>query len=87
MRDHGCGEQMRFSMDGLFASAVRRVAEQRIREAMARGVFDNLKGQGEPLPDESYDELWWVRRWLKREQLNSGRAQHELRDALRAMRK
>ena len=31
-----------------------RIAENRIREAMARGEFDNLPGAGEPLSLEDY---------------------------------
>ena len=31
-----------------------RIAENRIREAMARGEFDNLPGAGEPLSLEEY---------------------------------
>lgn len=47
------------------------VVERRIREAMERGEFDDLPGKGEPLPDagKPYDELWWVRNWLKRNEL------------------
>lgn len=44
------------------------VVERRIREAMERGEFDDLPGAGKPLPcaGEPYDEMWWVRAWLKR---------------------
>jgi len=31
-----------------------KIAEERIREAMARGAFDNLAGKGEPLDHSSY---------------------------------
>ncbi len=46
--------------------------ERRIREAAERGAFDNLPGAGKPIPDldEPYDELWWVRRKLRQEQLS-----------------
>ena len=43
--------------------------DQQIREAEARGEFDNLPGKGKPLAslDQPTDELWWVRGWLQRE--------------------
>ncbi len=39
-----------------------------IREAMERGEFDDLPGTGRPIPGTGTndDELWWIRRWLKR---------------------
>jgi Domain of unknown function (DUF1992) len=44
--------------------------ERQIREATDRGEFDNLPGAGKPIPDldEPHDELWWVKRKLRREQ-------------------
>ncbi len=41
--------------------------ERKIRESMERGEFDNLPGQGQPLPDlaRPYDELWWLRKKLR----------------------
>ena len=47
------------------------VMERRIREAEARGDFDNLPGAGKPIPglDRPHDELWWVRQMLKREDI------------------
>jgi len=52
-------------------SAIRRVAENRIREAMAEGQFDNLPGEGKPIPniDDPYDENWWIKQWLRRERI------------------
>ncbi len=46
--------------------------DRQIREARERGEFDNLPGAGKPLPDlhRPYDELWWVRRKLKEENLS-----------------
>ena len=43
--------------------------ERQIREAAERGEFDNLPGAGKPIPDldEPRDELWWVKRKLRRE--------------------
>jgi Domain of unknown function (DUF1992) len=45
--------------------------ERRIREAQERGEFDNLPGAGKPIPgvDED-DEMWWVKRLLRRENLS-----------------
>ena len=46
--------------------------EKAIREAQERGAFDNLPGQGKPLPgiDGPDDELWWVRGYVRREGLS-----------------
>ena len=33
------------------------VAEQRIKEAMERGDFDNLPGSGKPLPKDNIDQM------------------------------
>ena len=43
--------------------------DQQIREAEGRGEFENLPGKGKPLAglDQPADELWWVRGWLQRE--------------------
>jgi hypothetical protein len=46
--------------------------EQQIREARERGEFDELPGHGKPLPDvdRPRDELWWVRKKLRRENVS-----------------
>ena len=46
--------------------------ERKIREGMERGDFDNLPGQGQPIADlaRPYDELWWLRKKLRDEQLS-----------------
>ena len=46
--------------------------ERKIRESMEKGDFDNLPGKGKPLPDlaQPYDELWWLRKKLKDEELS-----------------
>ena len=46
--------------------------ERKIRESMERGEFDNLPGQGRPLPDlaRPYDELWWLRKKLREEKFS-----------------
>jgi hypothetical protein len=44
--------------------------DKQIRDAKARGEFDQLPGAGKPLPSDvesDYDELWWVKRKLARE--------------------
>ncbi|HEX8133931.1 MAG TPA: DUF1992 domain-containing protein [Actinomycetes bacterium] len=45
--------------------------EHKIREAAERGAFDNLPGAGKPIPDldKPRDELWWIRRKLRDEEL------------------
>jgi len=47
-------------------------SERQIREAQEAGEFDALDGTGRPLTDldEPYDEFWWVKRKLRREQLS-----------------
>jgi hypothetical protein len=46
--------------------------DRQIREAQERGEFDNLPGMGKPLPDdgELYDEDWWLKKLVVREQLS-----------------
>ncbi len=47
------------------------IVERQIREAQERGEFDNLPGSGKPLPDLRTDDPdWWVKRMIKREQLD-----------------
>ena len=52
-------------------SALRRLAERRIEEAMREGKFDNLAGAGKPLElepmpaDENARMTWWMLRLLK----------------------
>ncbi len=45
--------------------------DRQVREAQERGEFDNLPGAGKPIPDlnKPYDELWWCKQLLEREQL------------------
>jgi hypothetical protein len=47
--------------------------ERKIREAMARGEFDDLPGAGEPIPDLNDDPLWWVKKFVERERLGDMR--------------
>jgi Domain of unknown function (DUF1992) len=45
--------------------------DKQIREAMDRGDFDDLPGKGKPLPDidRPRDDMWWVRRKLRDEDI------------------
>ncbi|WP_089154355.1 J-domain-containing protein [Micromonospora sp. NBS 11-29] len=45
--------------------------EAQIRSAQERGEFDNLPGAGKPIPGREvpYDESWWIRSFLEREQI------------------
>jgi hypothetical protein len=45
--------------------------DRAIREAQERGEFDNLPGAGRPLPGagQPYDENWWVKELVRRENL------------------
>ena len=46
-------------------------SESLIRQAQADGRFSHLPGEGQPLENlhEPYDELWWARKLLEREQI------------------
>jgi hypothetical protein len=50
---------------------VERVAENRILQAIEAGQLDDLPGLGRPIPDidEPYDPDWWVKQWIRRENL------------------
>lgn len=47
--------------------------DKQIREAADRGDFRDLPGFGQPLPalDRPYDELWWIKQKMHREQLSA----------------
>lgn len=47
--------------------------EEQIREAQDAGEFDHLPGFGKPLPglDEPYDENWWLKEKIQREQISA----------------
>jgi hypothetical protein len=59
------------SKEFLSDRAIQILAENKIRAAIEAGEFDNLPGLGQPAAifDEPYDPHWWIRRKLKREQL------------------
>ncbi|MFI9051513.1 DUF1992 domain-containing protein [Streptomyces sp. NPDC053427] len=46
--------------------------DKQIREATERGDFARLAGAGKPLPhlDQPYDELWWIKEKMRREDLS-----------------
>jgi hypothetical protein len=46
--------------------------DRQIRQATERGEFKDLPGSGAPLPDvgKPYDEMWWVKRKLRSENLS-----------------
>jgi hypothetical protein len=48
----------------------RPSVEDKIREAQARGVFDDLPGKGKPLR-LSDDPDWWVKSLMQREQIDT----------------
>ena len=43
-----------------------------IREAMEAGEFDDLPGEGKPIPGAGPvdDEYWWIRSWIQKNLLN-----------------
>ena len=51
------------------ASGVEAMVERQIRQALDRGLFDNLPGAGRPLRNLGgpRDENWWLRQYLLRE--------------------
>lgn len=58
----------------LIERAIQRVAENRIREAEERGLFETLPGAGKPLPalEEGPAEahlVSWIRGWIERERM------------------
>jgi len=46
--------------------------DRQIRQARERGEFEDLPGAGQPLAglDRPFDELWWVKEKLRREELS-----------------
>jgi hypothetical protein len=62
-----------------FESAI----DKQIREAQERGDFDNLPGAGKPLPDdgELYDENWWLKKLVVRENIGGAPASLKIKRA------
>jgi len=50
------------------------LVERQIRLAVERGEFSDLPGRGEPIDglEDTYDPLWWVKRWAEREGVTAG---------------
>jgi len=50
---------------------VESIADRRIREARAAGLFDNLAGRGQPIADIDQERPpgWWADRLVERERL------------------
>jgi hypothetical protein len=46
--------------------------ERIIEEAIARGEFDNLSGEGQPLPTGDDGPGWWIRRYVERMRREDG---------------
>jgi len=79
-------------------SALRRLADRRIEEAMREGKFDNLRGAGQPIDlesmpaEESARLMWWAIRLLKQndfipEEVRWHKALDRLREAVNALTK
>ena len=72
----GRRESLRDERTGRSAAAAR-IAQQsswvdlQVRQAMERGEFDNLPGQGKPIEDlgAEHDPDWWVKKLVEREQI------------------
>ncbi|NEA35055.1 DUF1992 domain-containing protein [Streptomyces sp. SID13031] len=47
--------------------------EAQIKQAQARGEFDDLAGQGKPLPKlaDPHDPDWWVKDFIRREKIET----------------
>lgn len=63
---------------------MQRIAEQRILQAQREGVFDNLQGEGKPLPPDRFASLPTEVRIAARVLANSGYAPVEV-DLLRVL--
>ena len=59
--------------------ATKLIAEREIQKMIEQDAFDNLPGAGKPIPDldESYDENWWLKKYLRRENLNPWKLKKE----------
>ena len=65
------------SINRLNPRVTELIAENRILAAIEEGKFDDLPGAGRPIPDvdEPYDPDWWVKKWIRREQVGQVLAQ------------
>ena len=46
--------------------------ERMIEEAIARGEFDDLPGEGKPLPTDDVGPGWWIRSYVERMRREDG---------------
>lgn len=58
--------------EGSSLERIESLVEQQIREAQERGEFDDLPGAGKPIPDidRPYQDTWWVKEKMRRENLS-----------------
>ena len=70
------GVESRDARTGRSAAAARIEQQQtwvdlQVRQAMARGDFDDLPGAGKPIPDlgTQHDPDWWVKQLIERERI------------------
>jgi len=68
-REAGAEDQQAREKRRKIDSAAR--ADYLVRDAMARGEFDNLKYAGKPIPGlgDRYDPDWWIKGLIQRENL------------------
>jgi hypothetical protein len=54
-----------------YSERFESLIEARIRAARESGEFDDLPGAGKPIPGmgEPYDENWWLKQMMRREDL------------------
>ena len=52
--------------------SVQVLAENRLREAMEQGKFENLPGAGKPIPDldVAYDPDWWLKKKVREDDIS-----------------
>lgn len=62
--------------------------DELVAKAQREGAFDNLPGAGKPLKDldKPYEEDWWLREFLEREQLSVTPEPIDLRRRIAALR-
>ncbi len=60
-------------MSASIFKATKLIAEREIQKMIEQGAFNNLPGAGKPIPDldEAYDENWWLKKYLKRENIGA----------------
>ncbi len=56
------------SLEPVKGESQERLVDRLVREAMEKGDFDDLPGQGKPIPGAGTvdDDGWWIRDWVKR---------------------